>query len=152
VRGHFIVDAALNALILANALTVPLPQCSESVESEELSEITCVDEYLTRNIDLTEAAVLYEKLMQGFVSADHIFQQDILANISDILQRKKEFLKSYRTAVLWLQYMDMIDILRKHIRAERTGNWKLHLEAVSDMLPYMAATGHNNYTKSAANA
>ena len=41
------------------------------------------------------------------------------------------------------------DILRKYLRAERTGNWQLHLEAISDMLPYLAASGHNNYTKSA---
>ena len=50
---------------------------------------------------------------------------------------------------MWFQYMDMIDILRKHIRAEHTGNWELHLQAVSEMLPYLAASGHNNYTKSA---
>ena len=43
--------------------------------------------------------------------------------------------------------MDMINILCKYIRAERTGNWELHLQAVSEMLPYMAASGHNNYTK-----
>ena len=45
--------------------------------------------------------------------------------------------------------MDMIDILRKYIRAERTGNWELHLQAVAELLPYLAASGHNNYTKSA---
>ena len=43
--------------------------------------------------------------------------------------------------------MDMIDILYKHIRAERTGNWDLHLQSISEILPYMAASGHNNYTK-----
>ena len=45
--------------------------------------------------------------------------------------------------------MDMVDLLRKYIRAERTGNWELHLKAVSEMLPYLAASGHNHYTKSA---
>ncbi len=45
--------------------------------------------------------------------------------------------------------MNMIDILHKFIRAERTGNWELHLQAIQDMLPYMAASGHNSYTKSA---
>ena len=33
------------------------------------------------------------------------------------------------------------------IRAERTGNWKLHLHASEQMLPFFAASGHNNYTK-----
>ena len=45
--------------------------------------------------------------------------------------------------------MEMVDILRKYIRAERTGNWDLHLQALSEMIPYLAASGHNNYTKSA---
>ena len=45
--------------------------------------------------------------------------------------------------------MNMVDILRQYIRAERTGNWALHLECISKMLPYLAASGHNHYTKSA---
>ncbi|XP_062523628.1 uncharacterized protein LOC134198281 [Corticium candelabrum] len=43
----------------------------------------------------------------------------------------------------------MVDILCKYIRAERTGNWELHLQTVSEMLSYLAACGHNHYTKSA---
>ena len=45
--------------------------------------------------------------------------------------------------------MNMTDILRNFIRAERTGNWALHLQSIQDMLPYLAASGHNMYTKSA---
>ena len=45
--------------------------------------------------------------------------------------------------------MDMIDILQKYLQAEQTGNWQLHLQTISDMLPYLAASGHNNYMKSA---
>ena len=33
-----------------------------------------------------------------------------------------------------------IDILRKFIRAERTGNWDLYLQALSEMLPFLAAS------------
>ena len=40
----------------------------------------------------------------------------------------------------------MVDILRKFIKAEGTGHWVQHLEALSEMLPYMAASGHNLYT------
>ena len=45
--------------------------------------------------------------------------------------------------------MEMMDILRQFIKAERTGDWKLHLQSVLDMLPYFAAAGHNLYAKSA---
>ena len=54
-----------------------------------------------------------------------------------------------RTAKLWSQYMAMVDILKKFVRAERTGNFNLHLEATNDMLPYFAAAGRNFYLKSA---
>ena len=42
--------------------------------------------------------------------------------------------------------MNIVDILRKFIKA---GNWELHLQAVHDMLPYFASSGHNSYSKSA---
>ena len=44
--------------------------------------------------------------------------------------------------------MDMVTLIRKYIRADRTGNWNLHLEATTEMLPFFAAAGHNNYNKS----
>ena len=40
----------------------------------------------------------------------------------------------------WLQYMEMVNILSIFIKAERTANWGLHLQAVSEMLPYLAAS------------
>ena len=45
--------------------------------------------------------------------------------------------------------MDMVNILRKFVKAEHTGNWNLHQLVVSEMLPYMAASGHDLYAKSA---
>ena len=52
------------------------------------------------------------------------------------------------TAKLWLQYVEMIGILHMFIKAERIGDWNLHLQAVQKMLPYFAAAGYNLYTKS----
>ena len=45
-------------------------------------------------------------------------------------------------------YMTLVSILRTFIRAGRTGNWLLYLQALQQMLPYLAAAGHHNYTKS----
>ena len=155
VRGHLIVDAALNALILSDVLGVPLPQPSaEPHEVEETNEaaVSPDDEPTadgTGNTDLDELAALHKNLMEGSVSAEEFCQADVLTSIKELLRAKTESLKSYRTATLWLQYMEMVDILRKFVRAERIGNWALHLEAVSEMLPYLAASGHNLYTKSA---
>ena len=60
---------------------------------------------------------------------------------------EKQKLSKSRTAKLWLQYMTMIDVLRTFLKAERTGNWKLYLHTVKEMLPYFAAAGHNLYVK-----
>ena len=54
-----------------------------------------------------------------------------------------------RTAMLWLQYLDMVSILQRFIKAERMANWKLHLQTEQDVLPYFAASGHSLYAKSA---
>lgn len=44
--------------------------------------------------------------------------------------------------------MDMIELLRTFIKAERTGDWDLSLHSLQQMLPYFAAAGHNLYLKS----
>ena len=88
--------------------------------------------------------------MAGEISAEEVCSSNVLERIKDSLKNHSESVKdSSRTSALWVQYMHMIDILRKFIRAERTGNWELYLQAIQDMLPYMAASGHNSYTKSA---
>ena len=63
-----------------------------------------------------------------------------VARIQAIRDGHVETLAKDPTASLWIQYLDMIRILRKLI--EQLGNWYLHLEAVSEMLPYVTASGH----------
>ena len=79
---------------------------------------------------------------------DEICSNQILSKTEDILATQKDNIHDNRTAKLWMQYMNMVDIFKKFIKAERLGKWDLHLEAAQDMLPYIAATGHNNYLKS----
>ena len=52
-----------------------------------------------------------------------------------------------RTAMFWLQYLDMVSIPQRFIKAERMANWKLPFQTVQDMLPYFAASGHSLYAK-----
>ena len=42
----------------------------------------------------------------------------------------------------------MNDLLVYNYISERTGNWNSYIESLKMMLPYLAATGHRNYTKS----
>ena len=61
----------------------------------------------------------------------------------------KDSLIDCKTANLWLAYLEMVVLLHRFVRAERTGDWLLHLDTVQRMLPYFAASGHNLYLKSA---
>ena len=54
-----------------------------------------------------------------------------------------------RTAKLWVEYYRQVQIMSLFVRAERCGDWKLHLYAVLQMLPYFHAAGHFIYAKSA---
>ena len=42
----------------------------------------------------------------------------------------------------------MVGLLLKYIRAERLRLWDLHLQAAVEMLPFLAASGHNLYVMS----
>ena len=59
----------------------------------------------------------------------------------------KQFFADLSDSRMWLQHMNMTDILRKFLKAERTGHWKLHLRGLNSMLPHLTS-GHNLYTKS----
>ena len=87
VRGHFIVDAALNALILASTFNVPIPASDEEIE--QLLESAQAHEGSSGMTDLDVAALLYDKLMQGLVSADQVCQDNVMAkrNFSNLLER-----------------------------------------------------------------
>lgn len=205
VRGHLLVDAALNALLTADAFQLPWILIHHDAKNEtedsqgHITEVTddhntldgSSDEEMiettgnraadiepdnlqtqafseaetvpddnlshpafsearvsTGDDDLDVAASFLEKVLDG----DILPEKNVLESLSRIstkLQKHKEHLSDCRTGRLWLQYLEMVAILRRSIKAERTGNFELHLQCVKDMLPYFAASGHNNYLKSA---
>jgi len=49
--------------------------------------------------------------------------------------------------MLWSTYMSMVEILLDFIKAERDGNWILHLEAFTAMLPWLTIYDHTNYAR-----
>ena len=98
---------------------------------------------------------LVEKLKaqsSNLVSEDSNFDDDEFNNLlkgHGNFNNAKESVTESRTASLWLMFMELVvcAIAKQFIRAERTGDWGLHLKSTYDMLPYFAAAGHSNYTK-----
>ena len=61
--------------------------------------------------------------MNGEIAAHELDDSDShICNIAAKLQVKRMELRSYPTANLWLQYMEMMDLLRRFLKAE---NWGL---------------------------
>ena len=196
VRGHLLVDAALNALLTAEAFHLPwilihhespeeeagvqeqyIAAAEESDQEEEDTGVLlqpvssnntvvtdcqaaqergddedCPHETIneaaasTGDDDLDAAAAFMDRISKGDIPDEDEMKVPLL-RIKNKIEEHKMNLSQSRTSKLWLQYLDMIDILRMSIKAERTGNFHLHLRSVSEMLPYFAASGHNNYVK-----
>lgn len=72
--------------------------------------------------------------------------QNVLYKFNEIIDKMKS---KGDTAKLWVQYFEMVTLVKQFIEAERSGNWKLHLETIQKMLPYFHASGHFLYAKSA---
>ncbi|KAK3746863.1 hypothetical protein QZH41_000037 [Actinostola sp. cb2023] len=47
----------------------------------------------------------------------------------------------------WDSYIDLVLLLLKFIRAEREGDWRLHLEATTEMIPHFFAMDRMNYSR-----
>ena len=91
-----------------------------------------------------------QDLVQGNLDLDDVESNDIVIRLTNVVEKfKSELSRASRTAKLWLQYLEYISIIWMFIRADRTGNWHEHLEAMRLMLNLFAATGHINYAKSA---
>ncbi len=146
VRAHLLLDAVLNGLLLSKSMDVPLPRAAgvEQDDAESSDKTPCT------NSDLKAAESLYDELVAMEKDAEEMANDEAIARIQAIRDGHVETLAKDPTVSLWIQYLDMIQILRMFIRAEQLGNRYLHIEAVSEMLPCLAASGHSLYSKSAS--
>ena len=74
------------------------------------------------NSDLKAAESHYDELMAMAKDVEEVADDEAIAMIQSIRDGHVETLAKDPTASLWIQYLDMIQILRKFIRAERLGN------------------------------
>jgi hypothetical protein len=164
VRGHLMVFASLSTILIANAYNLPLPTIADAeVDTVEYSAAMHSKELFDNddnvaghetiesslNKSLVKVGELYDDIIKNPYVATRLSSENALHDVKDKLDSEKVVMKDKRTARLWLLYMELVDILRKFIKAERTGDWNMHLQTVREMLPYFAAAGHNLYAKSA---
>src|SRR6218665_1327694 len=64
------------------------------------------------------------------------------------LEDKFEEIRGSRTGRLWIDCLIIpVTIIHLYLRAEREGNWLLHMHSLRRMLPYFFAAGHWNYAR-----
>lgn len=157
IRGHLLVSGTLNAMLVSHAFDVPLSLlgCQEDDEQATADAVGLTGDGDSGDQDsdfipdlLSSAGALFDDLLAGLISPDSLQNSEIVQQVRQKMNSSRVILEARPTAKLWLQYLDMVKLLQTFIKAERSGNWQLHLRTMQDMLPYLAATGHNNYTKS----
>ena len=102
-----------------------------------------------RDVNLNKVKSLHEMLLKHeclleVLSKEHVLTQ--LTQIMDDLQQDEVL--SSRTEKLWIEYIKMVRILLLFLRAERSGDWDLHLYCIAKMIPVPHAGGHTAYAKS----
>ena len=105
VRGHRLVDAALNATLIAMAYDSPLPDTGALDRPHDGTQGATNDppaSTAVNNGDLKEAASLFDNLMSLDKTIEEVCSADVLCRIRHTIERQKEALKQSRTACLWL--------------------------------------------------
>ncbi|KAK3753754.1 hypothetical protein QZH41_005239 [Actinostola sp. cb2023] len=60
---------------------------------------------------------------------------------------KSENRKKSKVFSFWEDYINMVLLMLQFIKAERTGNWKLHLSATASMVPHFFSMDRINYAR-----
>lgn len=155
------MDASLRSLLSAKVLGVTLPADNTdpdlSIQSEDVATTSPDDatndaepvrSQVTKSHDVQDLGDLMNQLLSGETSTDDVEQNLIVLKTLANVSCEERNLSTTKTASLWFQYMQMVDLLRKFIKGERLVNWDLHLQSLYEMLPYFAASGHRLYLKS----
>jgi len=66
--------------------------------------------------------MLYKQIINDSTMPEKVCSSEVLLSIVVKLGNKKNCIQNQRTAVSWMQYMGMVDVLRKVIKSERTAN------------------------------
>jgi len=112
IRGHFLVHLAL------------LTHLFES-SSEELKN---------------DLQLLFTSALNGEVSIDELqTQNSVQTAIATIQQSLDDASMRSRTCKLWAQYLDIVNLIQMFIRAERSGDWNLHLVTIRKLIPFFHA-------------
>jgi len=101
-------------------------------------------------VDLSHLRDIHKALLDGDCSTSNVENEESVEQLGHITDELMvQAATQGRTGMLWIEYLKQVSVIRRFIRAERTGDWDLHLHAVCEMIPLFHAAGHLAYAKSA---
>ena len=162
-RGLILVDSAISAMLVSDEFNVKAPciaSAQDITEMEDESSTALPDQIVheaetirsgdtgeTTPTDLEAVVNLFDEVLTGKVTVEEVCVSQELTRIIERLEVKKQYIQASRTAKLWLQFMKTMETLRMFLKGERMGIWALHIQAMYEMMPYLAASRHILYTK-----
>ena len=124
-RAHILSSAAISSVLLET------PGCLTGVNIDRLQNIK-------------------EELLDSDGPSPNLSREECLQQFTEIMDGlMMSNAAESRTGKLWISYLNSVHLLRLFIFAERTGDWKLHLFCISQIIPLFHAAGHFAYAKSA---
>ena len=135
VRGHLLTYEALWR-IKWEKFTQWLMDTNNCIPDLHLTEIHCLFDRKPKRYD-NEIFCAVEKLMEEL---QHPVVSELLWKFDNTFNEESNF-------KFWNQYISMVQTLLNFIRANRDGNWQLHLESFAEMLPWMTIYDHTNYAR-----
>lgn len=126
-RGHLLMNKCLNKLIVSEMID----------EQPELAP------------KVSNAEDIYNSLIKGRMAMNDVQASETLSQLASAIDSKRDGLRARsKTIKLWLGYQEMVTLAMSLLKADRTGNWQMHLQTLFECLPIFAAAGHFNYLKS----
>jgi hypothetical protein len=136
VRAHKLVSEALFRLTWRafSKWLSSKPTQEASIDKEELlAKINACRHAVKDHSNVSENVKELECQVQQVVSVFNEFKEESRAKL--------------KLFAFWEEYGTMVNILLQFIKAERTGDWNLHLAATANMLPYFFAMDRQNYAR-----
>jgi hypothetical protein len=134
-------------------------RCAGDQAEAEESEVTgegrgyCPDEGMGNGVN-KELVVQHAEECRLAIS-DKAGVQGAVEAFHDETTKLRALLQEFTTASsaksnlfsFWGEYVEMVKLLLQFIKAERTGNWELHLQSVAAMVPHFFAMNRPNYSR-----
>lgn len=139
VRAHFLVHTVLNAVLFSNVFGIQLPNVVEKNKDAAYNYETRVNASLHTNStvdvkqnnlstadscpstsqlsdatldkDLLKTVEMFDLLLGGDITAEYVCKQDNFDRIREKVATYRQSLSKFRASSIWLQYLDMVDIL-----------------------------------------